>query len=944
MQSVAGARTPDGARQPTRHPYGRAPGSPYSPSVTTAALHGREDELSALSRLLARAGEGSGGSLLVVGDAGLGKSALLAAATGEATALNYRVLSAAGVRREARLPFAGLHQLLQPLRRNMSRLPAPLRAALESVFGRSGVAHTEPFLIALATLELLANAAATRPVVVVTDDLQWLDGASRDVLSFVSRRVAVEPIALVFAAREENPLDAPMDDLPRVRLAPLSSTAAGSLLEAKWPGLRNGLRGLVLAAAAGNPLALEELPAIGERDPLLLAASHAGQMPLTERLERSFTARLPELGAACRTALLAVASSDGEDLGEALAAATIVAGRQIDVADLDSAVSAGLVSYGGGNVAFRHPLVRSGICGSFTAGEKEEMHAALASTLVDSPQRSVWHRAASVSGPDEGLAAEFDAAADHAQEVGALDVAVEALQRAASLGNAADRDDRLIRAAEISCEMGRPPVVDALLQQVDGSTLDALQLGRFTWVTEITHPSLHGDPLRIDSVLRTARDAREAGDAELGLTLLWLAASRCFWDHTLESRGPSVIEAAREFGPLSSHPMLIGIFAYAAPTEFSAEVVAALIARSSATNDAATNRVLGSAAIAVGAFDLAGPFLSRAASVLRDRGRLGHLSRVLVLQAWAAIHTDDWTVALPLAEEAERLATERGDLRWRTGSLSDLLLIAAIRGDSATVASLAAEAGRVAIPSGWSSVASMCQVARGIIALGAGEYEDAYQQLRRTFDPADPAFHASMSLWGLGDCAEAALHAGHSAEGKAILAQVRSTTQSSAGRMVVVAGAYAEALLADDADADALYSNALALSGSWSWMRGRISLAYGMWLRRQRRVVEARVPLRVARDCFDMVGAREWARRAREELRASGATSEVRSVQMRGQLTSQELQIAQLAAQGLTNREIAQRLYVSHRTVGAQLSKVFQKLGLKSRAALRDALGPDVLI
>ncbi|HSR82547.1 MAG TPA: AAA family ATPase, partial [Streptosporangiaceae bacterium] len=870
--------------------------------MPTPALFGRDSELSAMTDLLTNAGGGRGGSLLVVGEAGLGKSALLTVAARQAGELGLSVVRATGARREARLPFAGLHQLVQPLRRGMNRLPSPLRTALESVFGRSGVSNTEPFLVALATLELLANAAGSRPVVVLADDVHWLDAASREVLSFVSRRVAVEPIAVVLAAREDTECEAVMDDLPQVRLKPLDTSAATALLDATWPGLRAETRGLVLAAAAGNPLALEELPAVGERDPCILAASPTWQLPLTERLERSFTARLPELGDACRTVLLAVASSDGDDLAETLAAAAIIAGRTLEAADLDPAVAAGLVTYGAGKVAFRHPLVRSGIYGAFTAAHKEAMHSALASTLANSPERSVWHRGAAASGPDEALAAEFDAAADRAQSVGALDVAVEALQRAAGVGDSNCREDRLIRAAELGYEMGRPALVEAFVRDIDPGRIDSLQLGRITWVNEMIHPGLHGDGLRFGVVLSSAEEARRTGNIELGLSLLLLAASRCFWGDAGYSLCQQVIDAALQFDVPNNEPTLIGILAYADPVGCSARVAEALTSYWPSAGDDITDRVLGSAAIAVGAFDLAGPFLSRAATTLRDQGRLGHLPRVLCHQAWIAINTADWATALPLAEEAERLAAERSDRVWVAGAHAGALArIAAIRGNPAGVDASATTAARIAIPMGGRFHMTSSQISRGLGSLSLGDYEEAFQQLRRVYDPADATYHHSIGLWGLGDYAEAALHAGHVEEGRELLVRLRPLTDLCAGSAVRHASAHAQALLAAD-DAETRFGAALTLAVS-PWLRARTNLAYGAWLRRQRRAVEARVPLRIARDGFDVIGATPWAARARDELRATGVASGPQAVERRTELTSQELQIAQLAAQGLTNRE-----------------------------------------
>jgi DNA-binding CsgD family transcriptional regulator len=327
---------------------------------------------------------------------------------------------------------------------------------------------------------------------------------------------------------------------------------------------------------------------------------------------------------------------------------------------------------------------------------------------------------------------------------------------------------------------------------------------------------------------------------------------------------------------------------------------------------------------------------------VRARGQVGVLPRVLTQQAWNAIAMLDWPVAVPAADEAVRLAKETGQPIWQAAALTGQAMIAGLRGDAATADLLSADAERIVLPLRLNAVLCGIQFTRGVSALGAGRYDDAFAHLRRMLDPADPSFQAVQSTWSLGDLAEAAAHTDRVEEARELVERFRPAAGVTPSPWTQVALRYARPLLAPDRTAEERFREALAGDlVRWPSYRARLLLEYGTWLRRRRRVADSRVPLRDARDACDALGLAPWAERARQELRATGEASTEPLAQAWATLSPQEFQIAQLAAAGLSNREIGQRLYLSHRTVGSHLYRMFPKLGITSRAQLGAVLGTD---
>jgi DNA-binding CsgD family transcriptional regulator len=889
-------------------------------------LIGRGPELQFLGGLVDRVGE-SGGSVVIRGEAGIGKSALLSAAAQRAAARPVRVLTTTGVQSEAQVPFAGLYQLLRPVLDQVDRLPKPQRGAVLAAFGRTDTAVPDLYLVALATLSMLGEAATPAPILLVVEDAHWLDRASADVLLFVARRLEFEPVVLLAALRDGFDSAFAGSGLPELALERLDRADAELVVDARAPDLRPEVRERVLTEAAGNPLALVELPTV-------LDAGDAST-PLTARLEQAFGAQMSALPDATRTVLLAAALNDGDALPETLAAATVIAGPAMTVDDLAPAIAARFVETDGERLRFRHPLMRSAITQQASIGQRQAAHAALARVLTDDDDRRVWHRAASLAGPDDGIAAELEAAATRAQRRGGVAAGVAALERAAGLSrDPAQRGERLLRAAELAFELGQRDAVVRLLTAAEQVALSERQRWRTAWIRDSFDDGVLGRAQAAWSLAQVAERAA-VEDPDLALNLLYGAALRCWWTEPGVEARSSIVAAASRVPVEKNDPRLLVVLAYTSPIECGGVVLDRL--RTPAVDgDARAARMLGNAAMAVGAFDRAAGFFAGSLADLRAQGRLGLLARALALQAWSCAHLVDLSVAMPAADEAYRLARDTAQPLIAATARATQAVLAALRGDQDGADTLAAEAEKTSLPGAAHAVLAAVQLARGLAALGDGRYVDAVADLRRIYDPADPAYHGAIRCFAIGDLVEAAVRSGQADAVSGVVAEMAAVARRTPSPPLHAGLRFARALLADD---EPLYEATLRADlGAWPFPRARAQLAYGEWLRRQRRVAESRAYLRAARETFDALGTIPWGDRARAELRASGETVRRRVPDARDQLTPQELQIAQMAAGGLTNREIGQRLYLSHRTISTHLHRIFPKLGVASRSALAGAL------
>jgi len=891
------------------------------------AVHGRETELKDLGELVDGPEDRCG--VLIRGEAGIGKSTLVAEAAAAASVAGLRVLRTTGAEAEQDLAYAGLHQLLHPVRAGATELPAPQRAALRTALGLEDGPEPSAYLVGLAALTLLADEAAAKPVLVVAEDVHWLDRASADVLAFVARRIETEPVVLVATIRDGavSPLlDAGLSPMP---LGRLPDDVAAELLDSVAPRLDPVVRARLLAEAAGHPLALTELPSVdlGAFDEVL---------PLTERLERTFGARVATLPRPTRTALLVAALNEAGSVAETLAATASILGTPVEPEVLTPAVDARLVELGAGCLTFRHPLMRSAIPAAATLAERRKAQLALAETLREQPDRRAWHQARATAGPDEAVATALESAADRARHRGGAAAAIAALEQAARLSeDPGPRADRLLRAAELAVESGRRETAERLVR-VAGD-LSSRQRATANWLLSAFEDGVREDPARIGELAALAESVAADGQDDAAMRVLWGAAMRCFWAEPGAEARRTLLGVADRLPIPDDDPRLVAVAAYVAPFERGGVVLERLRALARTTGaDPEVDRYLGSASLQVGAFDLAARFAAAAAPGLRAQGKLGVLPRALAVLAWSRVRLGDLAGAVPAAAEAVRLAQETGQPFMGGLALAVQAEIAALRGDHKQAKALADEAERAGLAAGARPVLATVQLTRGLLALSEGRFEDAFADLRRLLDPADPAYQLALRAYCVAELTEAAVRAGRADTMREILAELEPLAAATPSPALHIGLRYARAVL-DPSDERFAAALAVDLTG-WPAERGRVHLAFGEWLRRQRRVVESRAHLRTARETFDALGLTAWAERARGELRSAGESSPNRGPDAREKLTPHELSIAQLAADGLTNREIGQRLYLSHRTVGTHLHRIFPKLGVSSRADLAGML------
>lgn len=904
---------------------------------------GREHELQILSAAIDAAAE-AGSSVAVCGEPGVGKSILLEAAARRGRERGHIVLRAVGVEAESQLPFAGLHELVRPVLHAADDLAVPQRRALLSAFGVEEGGSPELFLICLAALELLTDVAGRQPVAVVVDDLQWLDQPSRDAVAFLARRVHHDPIIVVAGIRNgyASPHLAAFEQV--VDIGPLDEGESRVLLARCAPDLDDAGRRRILELAEGNPLALVELPrtwrpAFAEPDSI-----PASPVPLSQRLEKAFVGRLGELPGPTRDALLVAATDSEEALAEILAAASQLAGARVSVDALDEAVSSGLVIRDETCVRFRHPLVRSAVLGAESAPRRQQAHHALAAVLAEHPFRRAWHRAQATVGPDDEAADELEVNHDISIRRGSVDGAVAALERSAQLSSSpTTRVRRLLSAAQYAFSLGRADAVSRLLGQAMRNPLSELEQARIEVLREAFHDGIPGDAGRVMEMCRLAGCAVDAERPDVALDLLLGASLRCWWADTGPEARQTVAAMTRQVTSMSADPRYIAALAIAEPVACGRSVDALLSETEPGSDDTEALILLGLAAHAIGDPVRSVHFFDRAETRLRQRGQLGRLAQVLITSLNARLELGDFQRAKIDLEEARRLSAETQQPIWHAGALALDAMAHGLRGENAQAQRLAAEAEGLAAGRHLNDLLAIIQLARGYGYASAGDNAAAYQELRRLFDPADPSYHITKRFHGISFLSDAAAAAGQRDDAIRIVGDLGTVESDSASRTLKHHLAYARAVLADDEDGEDLYLAALGSDlRDWPWLRGRLQLAFGRWLRRQQRVVEARDSLRSAYTTLNGIGATVWAERAEIELRAAGEQlAVVRTAPSWQTLTAQELQVVKMAGEGYSNKQIGQRLYLSPRTVGGHLYRAFPKLGISSRSQIAACLRDD---
>jgi DNA-binding CsgD family transcriptional regulator len=894
-------------------------------------LVGRDAERALIAARLADREAGT--AILVRGPAGIGKTALIDEAVRRA-GRSRRILRTVGNSPETGMAMAGLYQLLQPLLPLAQLIPEPRQAALRVAFGLTAGVPPEPFALAAATLDLLADAAAEQPLLVVAEDLQWLDPATVGVLRFIGRRLDHDPVVLLATTREDGPDPLRGAAGAVLDLEPLGAGDSRRLLAEVAPDLSRAAQARVLRVAEGNPLALVELPKTAS-----VTSPGAGGpewLPLTQRLQAAFAARVEQLPSAARTGLILLALHDRESLPELLDALG-AAGTPAQLEVLEPAIGAGLVLLSDNELRFRHGLMRSAVYHLASPSTRAGGHLALARAVGPGTDRGILHRARAATGHDEALAAELELVAGRAAGRGAVSAAVTTLARAAELTTSApDQRRHLFRAAALAYELGQADAGDAhraalaLLADDEHTRLLLEELG------EMADPGAGGGVTRIQALIGLAERSGRLGDERLAGSFLRSAAYRCWMREPGNPVAATIATLVTDRADALSDPHRAIVLAYADPVGSAAAVTKIMHAVVTTDLDSVTVYTLGHAASCIGDFELADLFLADAAARLRAEGRLRVLTQAVVMQAWARLRRGQWSTAMPLAEEGCRLAEESGQAEWLAAGLAGRAMVAALRGEIAKAASAASAAERIAVPNQLTNVAAVTLLARATAAAAEGDFSVAWDYLSRLHREADPGSSPFQALWSLSHLAYAAVQCDRVDQTRELIKDLTSGLPPgpivATLRMNVL---YADALLAPDEVIEQRIRGALDRDvGNWPFERSRMQLMLGSRLRRRKQILEAREPLRAARDGFDSMGAEPWAERARDELRAAGELSRSPAPAVWGALSAQELQVARMAAEGLSNRQIGERLYLSHRTVASHLYRIFPKLGITSRAQL----------
>jgi DNA-binding CsgD family transcriptional regulator len=902
-----------------------------APLVDAPELIEREHELAVLDALVDGLRDG-GGAFVVRGEAGIGKTVLLQRVRRRAEARGTRPLATVGVESEAEVAFAGLHQLLRPVLGALAQLPPTQRQTLEAALGLDVDVEPDPYRVAVAAFHLVCEVADTTPLALIVDDAQWLDRATLSVIAFIGRRLDAERVALVAATRSGHPTLLDDARLSTLVLERLSGQAAARLLDRTAPALHPILRARLLAESSGNPLALVELARTMSRSGEQLSPAPT---TLTARLERAFASRLHDLGPDTRALLLAAALDSRASLNEIARSS----GKSIE--SLQPAVDGDLVVIADGGVHFKHPLIRSAVRQGASAPQLRAMYSALAEVVAD-PERRLWHRALAAGGPDESIASALEQHGRLAAARGALTVAGTALERAAALTtDSRKKGARLVAAAEIAYELGLLESARRLVDEAAPLDLSERDLARLAWFRQIVTGSVWFESGAARTFVVIAEQLRDGGDADMALRSLVPIAHRSWWTRTKTRTREYLVEAALAMGMPDGDPRVLAVIGLAHPEETAPAILKQISRmRLQEITDPSAAMYIGIAAEKAGDFATGARFLALAVEGLRQQVRLVPLTQALVHYAWAATQAGEWAAAAAAGYEAAGLARDTSQPQYGlTGQLVGALATA-LRGSEPEIESVLAETERALLAMKGGPLLATAHLARGAAALGEGRHEEAFQHLWAVFDENDSAFHRFMRWPALLDIVEAAAGSGQTSRLTDVIADLEAIAIHSEPPILCLNLACARPLLALDDNAEALFTSALDQDlAAYPFLRARTLFSHGRWLRRRRRSAESRAPLKESVTLFDALGAAAWSSRARQELRATGERVGRRAPDLRDRLTAQELQIAQLAAEGLSNRQIAERLFLSPRTIGGHLYRIFPKLEITARAQLRDAFG-----
>jgi DNA-binding CsgD family transcriptional regulator len=887
-----------------------------------------------------RAGEGR--ALVVRGEPGVGKTALLDYLAGRAS--KCLVARAAGVQSEMELAFAGLHQLCAPLLDHAESLPVPQRAALRTAFGLSAGPVPDRFLVGLAVVGLLSETAGECPLICVVDDQQWLDHASAQALGFAARRLAADPVGLVFAARVPGK---DVAGLPELVVEGLAEDDARALLESVLPGpLDERVRDRVIAETHGNPLALLELPRGLTPAQLTGGFGVSSAVPLDGRIEESFARQLEALPAQTRRLVqLAAADPTGDPVLVWRAAGRLAIGAGA----AGPAVEAGLAEFGA-RVLFRHPLVRSAAYRSASVQTRQELHGALAEATdpaVD-PERRAWHRAQAAPGPDEEVATELEQCAGRAQRRGGLAAAAAFLERSAGLTlDPARRVQRALAAAQAKYRAGALDAALGLLAMAQAGPLDELQRARGDLLrAQVAFASSHGreaPPLMLSAAKRLepldVGLARETYLEAFTAALFVGRLSPAVGDVARAARiAPAPLAEGRASDLLLDGLALLVTEGYAAGTPALKRALLAVLSQDISAEEGLSWLWLAErAAMAVWDDETWHTLARRHVKLARDAGALSELPLAVRSRVLLHSHAGELAEGAALIAEAQVVASATGSKLAPYGATG----VAAWRGREAEAVELIA-ANMDGVTSRGEGRGVTSQYSAALLYNGLGRYDKALAAAELACEYDD----IGVLGWELAELIEAAVRSGQPARASEPFQRLSETTRASGTDWALGAEARSRALLSEGEAAENCYREAIERLDR-TRMRpaaARARLLYGEWLRRENRRLDARAELRTAYDLFTAMGIEAFAERARHELLATGDTVRQRTAETASELTAQEAHIARLAVDGRTNAEIGTQLFLSTRTVEWHLSKVYTKLGVGSRRELRqalDSLEPD---
>jgi DNA-binding CsgD family transcriptional regulator len=911
------------------------------PGALAGALVGRDTELAVIGEFLRRAG---GRALILTGEPGVGKTALLDAAAEQSASAGIAVLRASGVESETGVPFAGLHQIFAPLAEEFGGLSGPHRAALTVALGFSSGPAPDHLLVCNATLTLVRSVSQARPLLLVVDDLHWLDQASAVVLGFLARRLAGTTAGLLAAALPYEPGSFMRTGLAELELRPLDEAAASRLMSSAFPLLPARTRQRLLAQARGNPLALLELPRVLGEHGHQPTGALGTVLPLGRRLREIYTSRLAELPERSRDALLMLALGGTDD------PRLPPADGPRDLPDLGPAERARLVDTkpGSHQQTFCHPLIRAAVIELSTGDERRGAHRRLAE-LSDQPERRAFHLGEATVQPDEEVATLLEHGAQASLRRGDGGAAVAMLIRAAELSPAPrDRSRRLGRAAYIGATVtGDLHGAEALLAEArhaaDTGQADTGQsvLAETAIAVSFVLLNRDGDVATAHRLLLRVIETADPRDistavAEEALRMLMLVSRHGGRAEMWEPVGRQL----RGFGP--ELPVSLYLTANVAvdpvrsPKAALDRLDAEIAALPHLADPAEVIRIADTATF-VDRLPGCRQALRRVIREEADSGAATSVIHANILLAVEAYLTGQWDEAQRLAEGAADLCDRRGYRLLQLNAQAIQAFLAAGRGETALAQAMADEMTRWAVPRGVRRVQADALYACVLAALAQSDFETAYQNAVRISPAGQLVPHEPHAPWVMLDLVEAALRTGRPREAALHVDALRQADVARISpRLALLSGA-ASAMIASDDEAAALFARSLAATGAerWPFDLARVHLLYGERLRRGREMTRSRIHLGAAYESFRRLGAIPWAQRAAVELRAAGRAQGHRR---HDELTPQELEIASLAAAGLSNKQIGSRLYLSHRTVGAHLYRIFPKLGITSRAALRDAL------